>query len=65
MSRLVLAIPLHWAIQPLVAKILMLFPMAVVDLLIQTHCMDWLGHCQEVLEGSHSPEATFIRMLKQ
>jgi hypothetical protein len=30
------------------------FPTAVVDLLIQTLCMDWLGHCQEVLEGNHS-----------
>jgi hypothetical protein len=30
---------------------LMLFHWAVVDLLIQTHCMDWLDRCQEVLEG--------------
>jgi putative flippase GtrA len=42
---------LHWALQPLVALMLMLFHWAVVDLLIQTHYMDWLGRCQEVLEG--------------
>jgi hypothetical protein len=50
----VLAILLHLDIQPLAARILMLSHKVVVDFLIPIHCMDWLDHYQEVLEGTDS-----------
>lgn len=50
----VLAMLLHLELQPLVATIPMPFHKVVVDFLIRIHCMDWIDHCQEVLEGNHS-----------